>query len=193
MRSLKVMALGATLAVSVIGASSASAANWDPQNTNLTATGTNSTLTDTSGHSVSSTNLDAVVRASGAVASTQGVQPVVFTGNSSDISPNVTVTTFGTWTFIATNTSTVDVVAHPDASGRVATIQIHVGFGIVCDVTVHGPVNIPNSTWSNVTRTLTINNTVEFPVTQSSGCLGQLSGLSRFDASATLPIGTQIT
>jgi hypothetical protein len=189
MKSIKRMALGVMLVGSLVGVSSASAATWDPQNTTVTGTSTNTKLTDTNGNVVSCTSADTSLRAVGDLSTAQGASPVNFSTCTNSILPSATttVTTAGTWTFTATNATTVDATA-VNPSGPVATIHI----GGICTITVPSPVHIPANGWNNTTHQLTINSAVEFGLTKTSLCLGVASGGS-LSGTFTLPSSVVIT
>lgn len=199
MRIMKTLACGAVLAGSLLGASSASAANWDPQNTIVTGTSSNSFLRDANGNTVSCTAADARVEATGAVARITGAtgattNPVAYSGCTNSITNGATtVTTFGTWTFTATSTTLVDAVATPiSPGGNVAVITIPVPLFGHCTITVPGPVNIPNNDWNNATHQLTINNTVSFPIHPEGACIGVATS-GTLNGTFTLPSNVIIT
>ncbi|MET0602498.1 MAG: hypothetical protein ABW167_10945 [Baekduia sp.] len=192
MKSLKSLALGAVVALSLGAASSASAAvPWDPQNTNVTGTSSNSVLTDSNGNTVTCTSASTTLRAVGDLATAQGAHnPVAYSNCSNSLIPGATsVTTFGTWTFTATSTTSVDARAVRDPSGAVAVISLPLG----CTITVDGPVSIPNNGWNNATHQLEINSSVSFPVTQSATCFGIVGATARLSGTFTLPSSVIIT
>ena len=153
MKSIKTLAMGAAVALALVGASSASAANWDPQNTNVTAVQEGTGALTAPNGTVSCTAADTTLRASGATATAiTTTNPVAFTGCNGGFLGAATVTTFGTWSFTATSTTSVDVSA-VNPSGPVATIHFP---SAGCDITVPSPVNITGSTWNNATHTLHI-------------------------------------
>jgi hypothetical protein len=185
-------AMGAAAVLSLIGASSASAANWDPQNTNVTATQEGSGTLTAGSASVTCSAGSTTLRASGAVATTVGtVNPVNFTSCVGPSGQPATVTTFGDWHFIANSTTSVTVTATPTASNnKVATI--HIGGFFNCDLTITGHQALPNNVWSNANRTLSVNGPVSN--IENSGGLCALAGSSgtivaNFQAAA----GTTIT
>jgi hypothetical protein len=186
MKSVKTLAMGAVVALSLVGASSASAANWDPQNTNVTAsqegTGTltaNAPVTCTSGHTT--------LRAVGAVATAiTTTNPVAFTGCSAGfLGGPATVTTFGDWTFTATSTSNVTVRA-TSSTGPVAIIHLP---QLACSITVPSPVHISNNTWSNTNHTLGINNAGTFGIVGHGNC-GIAGTSASLDANFVAPTAT---
>ncbi len=191
MKSLKTLALGAVVAVSLGVVSSASAAIWDPQNTNVTGTSTNSVLTSATGATVSCNSASTSLRAVGDLATAQGAHnPVAYSNCTNSIFGGVTtVTTSGTWTFTATSTTSVDARVVSDTGAPVAVISNPGG----CTITVHGPVSIPNNGWNNTTHQLEINSAVSFPVTQSGLCFGAVGTSARLSGTFTLPNSVTIT
>lgn len=193
MKSLRYLVCGAALFAS-IGVSSASAANWDPVGTEVTATGVGSSSL-TAGAAVTCSSIDARLAVTAGqpdlATTTHGIHnPVAFTNCTSFAGP-ATVTTFGTWEFTAINTTTVTGAATPaTAGGPVAQITFH--NLPACTISIGG-ADIPNNTWSNATRNLTINNAAVFPVTSTAGCLGVVQNTGTLDGVFNLPVGSQIT
>lgn len=170
MRSLRLLACGVA-ALAAMGASSTSAANWDPLNTTFTATpeGQWDALTTDSGLAVICLSSDLGLRVAGtspATASTIAAHNPVAFGSCVALGTFPTdVTTFGTWHFTATDTTDVDIRATPDASGRVATFSITT---IGCGISIDGPVNLGPNDWNNSTQTLRVNPSSTFPLTAYS-------------------------
>lgn len=185
-------AMGAMVAVSLIGASSASAANWDPQNTPLTATQVGAgTFTFAGGASWSCASADMTLTAVGDLAQTTSFNPIAF--GSCVVQPGnlaAGITAIGTWSFTATSTTTVSLTV---SSGSGAVIVLHVG-ALGCDVTIPSPVNIPNNEWNAATHTLTINGAASFPVHASTAlCAGSVGTTATWDAKLALPSNVVIT
>jgi hypothetical protein len=180
MKSFKTLALGAVVGLSLVGVSSASAANWDPQNTNVTATQEGSgVLTGSAGATVTCSNGSTTLRAVGAVATTTTTtNPVAFTNCVASIGGAATVTTFGDWAFTATSTTNVNVTAS-SGTGVVATIHIP---GLGCDVTVTSPTTINSNTWNNANHTLSTNSTASFPVESTGLCALGVGTSARLNA-----------
>jgi hypothetical protein len=191
MRMFKRVSLGLVLAASLVGVSSASAANWDPPNTTLTATqvGTG-VLTDNNGTTISCGTGSAGLIASGDAAHTESHHnPVIFSSCSNSIGLSPTnVTTTGTWRFTATSTTSVDITATNPTGPNVADITI-AGF---CTVSVPGPVHI-TGTWNNTTHQLTTNSANTFPISPNAGCLGAVGSSARLATTFQLPSNVIIT
>lgn len=168
MRYLRLSLCGVVLLASV-GSASASAANWDPVNTALSVTqegtGTITTSTGWTFSCTSSAMTLSVPAATPSVAMTVGANPLTLSGCLSNGIFAMHATTFGTWHFAATDTTNVDFVATPDASGRVATFAIT---SLNCVITLDGPVTLPNNDWNNTSKTLKVNNTSTVNMTVDS-------------------------
>jgi hypothetical protein len=150
-KSVKTFTTGVVLALSLIGVSSAMAANWHPQNANITATQEGTGYLDSPSGSLDCIAGSTVLRASGAVATTVDTINQIAFSACNGLGGATTVTTFGDWHFIATSTTAVDIIATPTAStNKVATIHIP-SFG--CDLTITGTIHIPGNTWSNANHT----------------------------------------
>jgi hypothetical protein len=195
MKRVKTLALGAVVALSLIGASSASAANWDPQNTHLAATqqGISAFTFDGGDHFTCSTG-DLKLSALGAAAEavTPGPEgPVTFGGCTESVFFHaVTVTTFGTWRFTAASTTSVHLLA-TSTTGSVALIHYP---DFACTVRVPSPLTIANNTWNNATHILTINSTASFPVHASTAdCAAAVGTTARLDARYLFPNNVTIT
>jgi hypothetical protein len=191
MKSVKTLALGAAVALSLFGASSASAANWDPQNTVVTGQQEgHGTLTGSGGGRVTCSGGDIALSAVGDLAMNTNTPPISFSGcTESILGTGVVVTTFGTWSFTATSTTSVDA-SITSSTGVVATIHFP---SLGCDVTVPSPVNIPNNTWNNTTHTLSISNATAFTVSAGGLCAGPVGTSARLDANFVLPSNVIIT
>lgn len=189
MGNLRYLVCGVAL-LAVAGASSAPAANWDPANTNFTITqeGAGQFITNTGFTFIcasSSSTLNAP--AASATARTVNTTPFVYNGCLGQTIFSLHWTTFGTWHFTATSTTSVDITATPDALGRFETLI----FTGMCNITIDGPVSIPNNTWNNATHQLTINSAVSFPITAVPGesCQTVLGTSARFNnTSYTAPL-----
>lgn len=166
MKGWRYLACSVALCTS-IGASSASAANWDPVGTELTATQEgNGTVTTNNGSTISCGSSDMRLAATAGqpdlMTTTHGVTNPVTFANCTALGFPVTMTTFGTWEFTATSTTSVDFSATPvTAGGPIWTWSIP---ALGCHVAINGPVTIPNNTWNNVAATLTMNNAASVPI-----------------------------
>jgi hypothetical protein len=175
-----------------VGVSSASAANWDPQGREVSATlatGTTSSLT-AGGATVTCTGVDTrlatTVNTPNVATTTHGIHnPVQFTGCTSFGGP-ADVTTFGTWSFTAIDTTTVTGAATNGASA-IATIQPTAITG--CVVSIFG-ADIPNNDWNNTTHNLAINNQATFPVSANASCLGAVGTVGRLHGIFNVPEAT---
>jgi hypothetical protein len=195
MRAQRHLVCGVALVASLVGGSSASAANWDPQGVELTATSANTSITDASGSTLHCNTADALVRATGDLATTTPIaNPVAFGGGcSSPLGANTaTVTTFGTWEFTATNTTTVNASATGTGAGGTGPVM-DINIGGFCTITVDGPATINGNAWSNTTHQLTINHTATIAMTTNPGCLGLYVSPLRLDGTFTLPGSAIIT
>jgi hypothetical protein len=186
MRSVKHVMVGAALIASLASVSSASAANWDPQGVARTATAGTTSLTTSNGFTVSCTQADATLTASGHVAS--GPAPT-FGGVCSGPLSGPVVTTFGTWHFTAVSTTSVTATATAGPNGAVA--QIHFSSG--CTITVPGDVTITGNTWNNATHQLTVNTNASFPITSNAACFGLPGSSGSMHATFQLPSDVIIT
>jgi len=198
MRNVKYLACGAALLASCIGVSSASAANWDPQGTALTATSTNSVLTPATGAPVACPVADLSVTATGDLARTSAAlvnhNPVFFGGGCLAGGALPTdVTTFGTWEFTATSTTNVNASATGTGAGGTGPVAVITITGSSCVITIDGPVSIPNNVWHNASHQLTINNTATFPFTTTAGCNGLVTSPARLSGTFQLPTTAIIT
>jgi hypothetical protein len=147
----------------LLGTGSASAANWDPPNTTLTAHG-NLTF-DTSTFSLSCTYHSGLRSAGGADAfttETNGTVPAppTFSNCTSTLGTIVSVTNPAAWTLTATTTTAVDMTFS-------LSIVMSV-FGSNCTIGVHD-VTLP-MTWNNVAKAITPSAT-SFPTTTTGGAL----------------------
>lgn len=193
MNRMRYLICGATLAASLAGVASSSAATWDPQGVAVTATSSNSRLTDNAGNFVACTSSDARLTAVGDLATASPAPS--FGGTCTASFPgNPQVTTFGTWTFTATSTTSVDVTVRGTGAGGTGPVaQIHFPSPNPCTITVDGPIHISGNTWSNATHQLTINSAQTFPLTPNAGCLGIIQSPGRLHATYTLPSSVVIT
>lgn len=190
MMDMRKLATGAVLTISLIGVSSASAANWDPQNTAVTAIQEGvGMVTLGNDFSVRCGAGDISFTAPGAAAAiAMAINPAKFPSCTDPLGLNASVTTFGTWNFVATSTTNVDISI---TGATVATIHMP-GFG--CDISMPGPINIPGNAWNNSAHTLTITNTISFPVLPSTETCATVFGTTgRIDASYQLPSSVIIT
>jgi hypothetical protein len=151
----------AALLAALGGVSSASAANWDPANTTVTAHGT---LTLTSAGSTVTCTYHSGVRSAGGTdaftTETGGVAgaPPTFSGCTSSLPITPDVHASAPWTLTATSTTSVDVT-----NGN--AVITGTAFGVVvCTITASG-VSVANNTWNNATHTLTANSGAPFNVT----------------------------
>lgn len=180
----KSLVTGAVVALSLVGVSSASAANWDPPNTNVPATQEGSG-TLSAGLPITCTAGSTTLRASGAVATTTStVNPVNFSGCTGPLGVGATVTTFGDWHFIANSTTSVRVTATPTASNnKVATIHLP-----GCDITISGHQAL-SGTWSNANHTLAVTGPVT-GITNSGGICAAASSSGTLTANYVAPAAT---
>jgi hypothetical protein len=169
-------------------ASSASAVQWSPQGVAEGAsgvTGSNWIFTDSVGHHITCTTFSTTVVAAGAVFTTVGSPPMIFSGCTNDIIGGSTVVTAaGSFTYTATSTSNV-TFNMKNVGGNVLTISLAGG---ICTITVPsgaGGVTIPNNSWSNTTHRLNLNTSSAFVINQSAGCFTVVG------ASATLAAAYQ--
>jgi hypothetical protein len=179
MRSIKMYgsAALATLAVTAaFGATSASAANWDPANTTVAGSGnltfrTNSTLSATCTLTIS-------LRSTGNDLSTSTTPPK-FDNCSSNLANPTVFTSSTNWTATATSTTSVDLVE---------AFTINIGGGL-CVIT--SSQAIAGNTWSNTVHTLTYNSAVSFPLTEHGFCDGSTAG--SWVGTIQFPTSTTIT
>jgi hypothetical protein len=182
MRSMKkfgTAVAAASMLMALVGVGSASAANWDPANTTLTAHGT-LVLHAASGLSVTCTYHSGVRSAGGADAFTTATggttpAPPTFSGCTSSLG-TPTVTADQPWTVTATSTTAVDVTGN-------ATITVHIPPFPDCKITATD-VSLA-STWSNATSTVTPG-TGSFPISE-------VGALCPGDTSATMTGSVVVT
>ncbi|HEX5925829.1 MAG TPA: hypothetical protein VFY45_18490 [Baekduia sp.] len=155
MNNVKRLAVGAALALPLLGASPAVAANWDPQGTTLSVTQVGvATWTSDTGSSVACAHGATTLSATGAVAMNTTVTNPVQYSNCTSTGNAATALTFGTWSFTATSTTSVDLTV-TSGSGIVGTFDAPI---TGCHI-VYPSFFIANNTWNNATHTLTINST----------------------------------
>jgi hypothetical protein len=158
--------VAASMVLALVGASSASAASWDPQGTVVHGHG------DWTLHFGSMTltcTVDLNVKATGAVAQTTNAAgglagPTFSCTNSLGINPTI-VTSGASWTATATSTTTVDVTK--------GNALINIG-NDACTITADN-VTVAGNTWNNAAHTLTANSTPTFPVTRTGFCPGTVA------------------
>lgn len=191
MKFMKTTVAGAALALSLVGASSASAANWDPQNTAVTATQEGAgKLTVASGLSISCASSDLSLSASANIA--MASSGISFSSCLDPLGSALSFTTFGTWNFVATDTTNVDIqVLGPGAGGTGSVITIHMPT-LGCDIHIPGPINIPNNDWNNSSHTLHVNSTFMFPIVATTESCHTLVGTTAtLDANYVVGGGAQ--
>lgn len=154
----------ASMVMALVGASSASAATWDPQGTVVHGHGT---LTLRSGSASVECTVTLNVKATGDLAQTTNAAGTLAGPTFSNCSNNLgasptVVTSSASWTATATSATAVDVT-----NGNAV---INIGSGL-CTITVTG-ASVPGNTWANATHTLTANSTPTFPLSTSGFCLG---------------------
>lgn len=187
MRALRLLACGAAL-LSVIGASSASAANWDPLGVERTGEleggakfTTNAGVAATC--AAGSTRLTPSSAPSDRVTTTAGIANPIALNLCTYNGFNASVTTFGTWELTATNTVLLDLTATgtgAGGTGPVVGINLTTFGGFTCSFTIDGPMTVPG-TWTNVTTALDIS-TPTLELTPSSGCSTLIFGTTgQFD------------
>jgi hypothetical protein len=170
----------ASMVMALVGASSASAATWDPQGTVVHGHGT---LTLHAGASVTCT-VTLNVKATGDLAQTTNAAGTLagptFSNctNSLGINPTV-VTATASWTATATSTTAVDVTQ--------GNAHINIGNG-ACTITADN-VSVPGNAWNEATHTLTANSTPTFPITTGGFCPG-VSSPANMTGSIVIPLGT---
>jgi hypothetical protein len=174
--------------VAMVGASSASAANWDPANTTLTAHGTLTldagalSVTCTYNSGAFTTGND-VLFTTAAGSDTAG--PPIFSAcaanNGAPATAVATAGHAGAWSLTATSTTLVDVT-----NGN-ATINVASGACIITAMSVA----LPGNTWNNATATLTPNGALTIPISESGpSCTGATTANMTGDVKIT---GASIT
>lgn len=193
MRSMKMLGTAAAAAsmLLALGVGSASAANFDPPNTNIPAHGVLTLDGIPSGAQVHCTFTGTIRSAGGDHASTVNssgdpagptfdncVATVPGLGNVAATAV-ATSGTAGAWTMTATSTTTVDVTGN-------ATISIGGG---LCTISAMNAA-VPNNTWNQATHTLTANGASTFPIVSSGSILCPTDTTARMTGSVTVPLGT---
>jgi hypothetical protein len=191
-KSFGLAAVAAATMMAMAWAGSASAANWDPANTTLTAHGTLGLDLSPSGVSLTCT-FHSGVRSTGndlAVTTNAAGDPAGPTFSACTTSlPSVAVGiaatpgTAGAWNLTATSTTAVDV------TNENFTITVTSGGVAVCTVSLMN-VSVAGNTWSNATSTLTPTAT-SFPIVET-GVLCPGDTTARFTGSIAIP-GASIT
>jgi hypothetical protein len=167
--------------VAAVGASSASASNWDPVNTTFhgSQVGTGR-LHLSSGAEFVCTRGDTDLRVAAVTPSVASTSTVVVLNpiqwsNCTGLGFTATVTTHGAWIFTGVSTTNVSLTARPTtAGGSVLTASVPV---VGCSVTL-GETTIAGNTWNNTSKFLTLNSASTFPVSPSSEACGTLLGTS---------------
>jgi hypothetical protein len=191
MRSMKkfgTAVAAASMLMAMIGAGSASAANFDPANTNLPAHGTLTLDAIPSGAQVHCTFTANIRSAGGDHASTVNAAgdpagptfdsctaTIPGLGNSA-ATVVATSGTAGAWTLTATSTTSVDVIGN-------ATIT---AAGGLCTISAMN-AGVANNAWNNTTHTLTTNTAATFPVVSGGFCTDTSA---RMTGSVTVPLGS---
>jgi hypothetical protein len=155
------LAVAASMLAALVGAGSASAANWDPPNTTLTAHGTLTLDLAPSGVSVNCTYHSGIRSAGGADALTTLTggtipAPPTFYHCVQSLPGTVSVVIDAPWTLTATSTTALDLT-----NGNI-TMTLNI-FGD-CAISASG-VSLP-WLWTNATSTITLSAT-SFPVTET--------------------------
>lgn len=159
--------MAAVMLVVMLGAGSASAANWDPANTTLAAHGTLTLDLSPSGVTMTCTFHSGVRSAGGAdafTAETGGTTPAppTFSNCTSSVLGAVAVVVDAPWTFTATSTTAVDLT-----NGNFTMTSSAFGD---CKIAASG-VSFA-WTWNNATHMITPGAT-SFPISESGAfCLG---------------------
>lgn len=187
MKKLGTAVAAASLFMAMTGAGSASAANWDPANTTLTAHGTltldqgTGSVTCTYHSSVRSTGNDVAFTANSAGAAA----PPTFSSCSTNLGASAHVTSSSAWNITANSTTTATV------SNGNAVITLTAFGADICTITASG-VTV-DATWSNATSTLTPS-AQTFNVTQSGSVCPGGTGVksARMTGSVSVP-GASIT
>jgi hypothetical protein len=192
MRGIKTLGSAVTVALTLaamVGASGASAANWDPANVTVPISGTMTLTTSTGGTAMCSLTNTFVRSAGGDLAVTtdsagtprgpqwtacmNGIAPILSTTITS------TTGTAGAWSMTATSTTSVDLTG----------VNLTVALASLCTISAMN-VSIASNTWSNTTHTLTFNSTATFPIVESGICdggtTGRISGTFSFPSSAVV-------
>jgi hypothetical protein len=196
MKCLRYLACGAAMVASA-GPPVASAAIWDPQNVERTATTEFFTYLTMGELTWTCSHVSMTVKSLGSVAATTaGVSnPMSFTSCDSSIG-TMTVTTLGTWELTATSTTSVDLTATGTGAGGTGPVMIMSLDPLPnCTLVVDGPQTIAGNAWSTATHRLVLNNTVGFTQTLvGSGCsLRPFTTLLKLDSAFTLPSDVIIT
>jgi hypothetical protein len=178
MRGLRYLVCGVALVASV-GASSASAANWDPLDTTVHASQLGiGKLTTNLGGVISCTSGTTDLRANSAtptvLSTTAASNPVQFSGCTA-LGFAATVTTHGTWHLTAVNTTTVNATFIPQSlGGLIWTIITSVP---PCVVRI-GETTLLNNSWNNSTTVLTTNGSSPIHMTATTEACTTLFGTS---------------
>jgi hypothetical protein len=188
MKALRHLVCGVALVASV-GASSASAANWNPVNTTLHGSQVGAfRMTTNLGGVIScgagTTDLRANSATPSVASTTAASNPLQFSGCTA-LGFAATVTTHGVWDFTAVNTTTINVTARPSvAGGFVATITTLVP---ACTVRMD-TTSISSTTWHIALGFFTWGHTTTTPITTTTEACGTLFGTSvTFDGTLSFP------
>lgn len=179
MKTFGTAVVAASMVMALTGASTASAANWDPPGTVVHGHGT---LTLTSGTFTLTCTTDLNVRATGALAQTTNAAGTLAGptfGCTNSLGTATVMTSSASWTATATSTTSVDVITE--------NALINIGSG-ACTITWDN-VSVGGNTWSNPTHTLTSNSSVAFPITRTGFCFGTAATMS-ISGSVAIPLAT---
>jgi hypothetical protein len=186
MKGLRYLMCGVALVASA-GASTATAATWDPVNSNISTTNVGSLTFTAGGASYTCNTVTLTLRAASGTASVavaQGTHNPVAFSNCTSFLGSATVTTTGTWQFTANSTTSVTMAA-------VGATVLQMRFHAVPSCTINIPgFDLPNNTWSNSTHQLTLNSTATFAVTSTAGCLGAVGSTGSFSSTFSAPTAT---
>jgi hypothetical protein len=180
------------LVVALSSVSSASAFQWTPPNTAVTATGAGNTVFKTAhGQQWTCTNFAWSAKTAGPeVVGTLG--PAITGCSNSFIGGTTAITNSGRWSLTATSTSTATLVADTSPSGGTVMSTSFGGFLGCSPITVKGPLKLTNQAWNNVTHQLTISPATPLTLHTPSGVCTEIFG-STITMSGTIAFPSSVT
>jgi hypothetical protein len=175
MRKSVIAITAVALVMALTGVSSASAAQWSPQNVNVLGTNIGSVELYTGwNHLTCSTGrLEGKTTGSSII----GNGPQVSGCNSFTGQGPYTITSSGSWSLNALSTTSASLSANTNPSGG-AVLTLKYGYTNECMAVVKGPATITGLQWSNPTHQLTIPEGTTIPLQPTGPCGESLFGSS---------------
>jgi hypothetical protein len=167
-KSVLVMAAMA-LVMAMAGVSSASAAQWSPQNTNVLGVSAGTVKLRAIGVEAVCTSVQMKGKTTGSAIAGSGATAFLPSNCSTSAGPLV-VTSAGNWSVNALSTTTASLSGDTSPSGGTLLTLEWPSMG--CTATVKGPINATGLQWSNATHQLTLPKGTSVPVSGKGLCAG---------------------